>query len=48
MVSTNADGKIMLVGIVSQGFGCGNDEYPGLYVPIFKQRYLEWIKKTAF
>ena len=37
-----------LAGIVSQGYGCGHRDYPGLYVPIRSTDYLQWIKDVAF
>ncbi|KAB7499736.1 hypothetical protein Anas_14144, partial [Armadillidium nasatum] len=38
----------VLAGIVSRGFGCGIKEFPGLYIPINKPNYLQWIKDIAF
>ena len=41
-------GRWVLGGVVSQGYGCGNKEFPGLYVPLSNAAYLSWIKDTAF
>ncbi|KAB7500371.1 Serine proteinase stubble [Armadillidium nasatum] len=41
-------GRYTLAGIVSGGFGCGLKQYPGLYIPINKPKYLQWIKDVAF
>ncbi|RXG71056.1 Clotting factor B [Armadillidium vulgare] len=40
--------EYVLAGIVSRGFGCGIKEFPGLYIPINKPNYLQWIKDVAF
>ncbi|XP_045128931.1 clotting factor G beta subunit-like isoform X2 [Portunus trituberculatus] len=48
IMSQDALGRFMLAGIVSQGYGCGNKEYPGLYVNVRNPLYLAWIKKIAF
>jgi len=37
-----------LAGVVSHGYGCGLEEYPGLYTPLHNPAYLSWIKKVAF
>ncbi|XP_069175553.1 venom protease [Procambarus clarkii] len=44
----NSAGRYTLTGIVSQGYGCGKKDFPGLYVNIRKPQYLAWIKKVAF
>ncbi|XP_063849922.1 venom protease-like isoform X2 [Scylla paramamosain] len=48
IMSQDALGRFMLAGIVSQGYGCGTKDYPGLYVNIRNPLYLTWIKKIAF
>lgn len=40
--------RFILRGVVSQGYGCGLQTFPGLYVPVAEQRYLAWIKEVAF
>ncbi|RXG57537.1 Plasma kallikrein, partial [Armadillidium vulgare] len=40
--------RFVLAGIVSGGFGCGLKEFPGLYTPINKPNYMQWIKEVAF
>lgn len=48
-IQTNIhDDKWQLAGIVSQGYGCGLKNFPGLYVPIRNKAYLQWIKDVAF
>ena len=37
-----------LAGIISTGYGCGHNDFPGIYVPIYQPHYLDWIRKTAF
>ncbi|KAL7641027.1 UNVERIFIED_CONTAM: hypothetical protein RMT77_008164 [Armadillidium vulgare] len=39
--------KYVLAGILSRNFKCGMDR-PGIYIPINKPIYLEWIKNVAF
>ncbi|XP_018010230.1 clotting factor B [Hyalella azteca] len=41
-------GVSVLGGVVSQGYGCGLEDYPGLYVPLSNPDYLRWIKTVAF
>ena len=48
VVYLNEDSKYILAGIVSKGYGCGNQKFPGIYVPIFESEYLNWIKNIAF
>ncbi|MPC31463.1 Transmembrane protease serine 9 [Portunus trituberculatus] len=48
LVTEEANGLFVLAGIVSQGYGCGHKDYPGLYVNIRHKAYLAWIKKVAF
>ncbi|XP_047735526.1 clotting factor G beta subunit [Hyalella azteca] len=38
----------MQVGVVSTGYGCGLEDFPGLYVPLSNPDYLQWIKEVAF
>ncbi|XP_042870075.1 venom protease-like [Penaeus japonicus] len=40
--------RYVLAGIVSRGYGCGLQEFPGLYVDVRLSTYLSWIKKLAF
>lgn len=44
----NFRGPIYLAGIVSGGYGCGDKNYPGLYIPINRPKYLKWIKTVVF
>ena len=43
MVYDSGTDKIILAGIISAGRGCGNVNFPGLYVNA--QSYLPWIYK---
>ncbi|RXG71054.1 Trypsin-1 [Armadillidium vulgare] len=40
--------RFVLAGIVSGGYGCGLKKFPGLYTPINKPNYMQWIKEIAF
>lgn len=40
--------RYVLRGVVSLGYGCGLQAFPGLYVPVAEPRYLAWIKEVAF
>ncbi|XP_037783779.1 LOW QUALITY PROTEIN: venom protease-like [Penaeus monodon] len=40
--------RYVLAGIVSRGYGCGLQEFPGLYADVRLGTYLSWIKKLAF
>ncbi|XP_018017029.1 clotting factor G beta subunit-like [Hyalella azteca] len=46
--SDHKDGVSVLGGVVSQGYGCGLEDFPGLYVPLSNPDYLQWIKDVAF
>lgn len=48
LVSKDASGRFVLAGIVSRGYGCGHEDYPGLYANLRHPPYLAWIKKVAF
>ncbi|XP_045129366.1 venom protease-like [Portunus trituberculatus] len=48
LVTREARGRFVLAGVVSQGYGCGHKDYPGLYVNMRHAPYLAWIKKVAF
>ncbi|XP_063849975.1 venom protease-like [Scylla paramamosain] len=48
LVTEEAGGRFVLAGIVSQGYGCGHKDYPGLYVNMRYKPYLAWTKKIAF
>ncbi|XP_063849933.1 venom protease-like isoform X1 [Scylla paramamosain] len=48
LVTREARGRFVLAGVVSQGYGCGHKDYPGLYVNMRHGPYLAWIKKVAF
>ncbi|XP_046417491.1 transmembrane protease serine 9-like [Neodiprion fabricii] len=41
----NKDRKFELIGIVSNGIGCGNQDFPGLYTDV--PRLLPWILKVT-
>lgn len=41
-------GPYTLGALVSLGYGCGLQQFPGLYVPMSNARYLQWIKDEAF
>ena len=38
------DGRRVLVGVTSWGFGCGEDGYPGIYARVTSQ--LGWIQDS--
>ncbi|ROT85064.1 serine proteinase [Penaeus vannamei] len=40
--------RYVLAGVVSSGYGCGLQEFPGLYANLRQAPYLRWIKKVAF
>ncbi|XP_047470524.1 uncharacterized protein LOC125026265 [Penaeus chinensis] len=40
--------RYVLAGVVSRGYGCGLQEFPGLYVDVRLGTYLAWIKNMAF
>ncbi|CAL4063772.1 unnamed protein product, partial [Meganyctiphanes norvegica] len=42
------NGRFIVVGIVSKGFGCGKKDFPGIYVNMQYREHLAWIKKVAF
>ncbi|MPC40557.1 Clotting factor B [Portunus trituberculatus] len=48
LVSEDANERFVLAGIVSRGYGCGHEDYPGLYANIRHPAYLAWIKEVAF
>lgn len=48
LVTQDANGRFMLAGIISRGYGCGHKNYPGLYVNLRHPPYLAWIKNVAF
>ncbi|XP_042868136.1 venom protease-like [Penaeus japonicus] len=37
-----------ITGVISNGYGCGNKDFPGLYANIRHADYLAWIRKIAF
>ncbi|KAK7076698.1 Trypsin-like serine protease [Halocaridina rubra] len=41
-------GKWIVKGVVSKGYGCGSQLYPGLYANVQYPPHLAWIKKVAF
>ncbi|KAK8406196.1 hypothetical protein O3P69_007131 [Scylla paramamosain] len=48
LVTQDSRGRYVAAGVVSQGFGCGHKDYPGLYANLHHPAYLAWIKKVAF
>ena len=40
----NDDGKYTLVGVVSWGYGCGMEGYPGVYARVTS--VMPWIQNT--
>ncbi|CAL4121224.1 unnamed protein product [Meganyctiphanes norvegica] len=41
-------GRYLLGGIVSAGYGCGKNDFPGIQVKVAHPQNLAWIKKHAF
>ncbi|XP_045129243.1 clotting factor G beta subunit-like [Portunus trituberculatus] len=48
LVTRDFRGRFVLAGIVMQGNGCGNKDFPGLYVNMRYPPYLAWVKNVAF
>lgn len=48
LVYLDARKRYVLAGVVSSGYGCGLQEFPGLYANLRQAPYLRWIKKVAF
>ncbi|XP_063849982.1 clotting factor G beta subunit-like [Scylla paramamosain] len=48
LVTKDVGGSFVLAGIVVQGNGCGNKDFPGLYANMRYPPYLVWIKNVAF
>ncbi|XP_076045364.1 venom protease-like isoform X2 [Oratosquilla oratoria] len=42
------DDRYFLTGVVSLGYGCGKQEFPGLYASVHHAPDLAWIKRVAF
>ncbi|RXG58626.1 Serine protease 44 [Armadillidium vulgare] len=47
-LTLTVNGRFILIAIVSNGYGCGLQNYPGLYTPVYTKENIDWIKKTAF
>ncbi|KAL7641359.1 UNVERIFIED_CONTAM: hypothetical protein RMT77_008498 [Armadillidium vulgare] len=47
-LTLTVNGRFILIAIVSNGYGCGLQNYPGLYTPVYTNENIDWIKKTAF
>lgn len=43
-----SDGRFVLAGTISRGYGCGLKLYPGVHTNLRSRAHLAWIKKTAF
>lgn len=42
LMAASPDGTYQLIGIVSTGVGCGNQEFPGIYTKV--SAYIDWIQ----
>ena len=38
----------VVAAVVSTGYGCGDEDFPGLYVDLRRPQQLRWLKQTAF
>ncbi|XP_066951781.1 venom protease-like isoform X1 [Macrobrachium rosenbergii] len=44
----NAEARYVLAGVVSNGYGCGAKDFPGVHSSLMRNSLLSWVKDVAF